>query len=409
MIQLLKSQGFDRAKPSTVDTISDLYIKFLNLLVSEVIKLAGARTDNDDLIALQDITLAFSNLGIIKPNDKLDVYDENSEIPNDKGVKSLKEWCLNNTQLNNSRKVAIPSINMLNISNNNISPASNGLNNNTSGNTNNPLLPINSNKQSKQVFAIPEYINPLQPSQQEELEKEKGKEKELIEELINNGDTDDWIRLLITRQKLNIYNRKHNKDVTNSTSTTFAHSGQVPANIPSIPDIKSLPNIYGLKYSILNDTIKASSSGFENKDINLANTEIKSHNEVLPSLSETDVGYTDVNPGIVIEADRNISSDGNSTLHSRIALLMGQLPIMRPDTKLDNISLSYENQDFDSNEDDIQNDFSKINNDDSMELENNELQLTGNNSSNIKFDEYGDMDNTFQRRASLDYGDSSML
>lgn len=437
---MLKAQGFDKSKPSTVDTLSDLYIKFLNLLVLEVTKLAQARADVDDTIALQDITQAFTNLGLIKPNDLLDVYDENPEGPGDSGVRALKDWCLNSVQLSNYKKVALPNIDMLRMSNENptitqqattatnASTSNPTLSSNQPGNNNNSninntstsdgILPINHTQTQKQIFAIPDYMNPSQQNQQEELEKEKEEENNLIEELINNGDTDDWIRLLIVRQKLKIYNRRRKIEAENSTSTAYAHNSNTPnTDISVIPDIKLLPNIAGLKYSILYNTLQSSSPEINNGSS--LEGEFKSHNETLPIIEESDITSSDNNnnigTGAIMDTDHVTISDDAASIMGRVALLTKLLPIMKQDTKLDNISLSYENSDFDEIDPRNNVESEKGNNDiETFEHEDddmagaNNMQL-GSTSNNINFDEFGDMDNTFQRRASLDYGSSSIF
>ncbi|SMN19106.1 similar to Saccharomyces cerevisiae YPL011C TAF3 TFIID subunit (47 kDa), involved in promoter binding and RNA polymerase II transcription initiation [Maudiozyma saulgeensis] len=432
VIQMLKAQGFDRSKSSTVDTLSDLYIKFLRLLVLEVTKLAHARADVDDTIALQDISQAFTNLGLIKPNDLLDVYDENPEAPGDSGARALKKWCLNSIQLSNSRKVALPNIDMLRMLNenpkinqqptttttSNSKTSTNQLvneNNSSASATTDGLLPINHTQPQKQIFAIPDYMNPAQQNQQEELEKEKEEENNLIEELINNGDTDDWIRLLIVRQKLKIYNRRRKIETENSTSTTHTHSSKVAnTDIPVIPDIKSLPNIAGLKYSILYNTLLSNSPEISRGSS--LEGELKSHNEILPIIEERDIASPDnISTSVAVDTDHGPISDDAASIMQRVSLLTKLLPIMKPDTKLDNISLSYENSDFD-NVDQDNNHASEKGNDDISTFEHEDDNMDGDNNmqlgsttNNINFDEFGDMDNTFQRRASLDYGSSSIF
>ena len=439
---MLKSEGFDRSKSSTVDTLSDLYIKFLNLLIMEVTKLSQSRIDVDDTIALQDITQAFTNLGIIKPNDLLDVYDENPDIANDKGAKALKNWCLNNIQLNNARKVALPNINLLKIvtenqqqqqqqqpqqlqkSQNGMSSINSKIGSNTTTN-NEGLLPINHTQPQKQIFAVPGYSNPSQQIQQEELEKEKEEENNLIEELINNGDTDDWIRLLIVRQKLKIYNRRRlieNENSTSSTSYTHSNTAQ-NSDIPMIPNIESLPNIAGLKYSILNNTLQSSSMDTEKDVIPTENENIKTNNEWIPLITEEDIEEEENvnnNTGINVDSDITPISSEAASMINKVSLLTKLLPIMKSDTKLDNISLSYDDFDVDNMEtnegttfekgtNDI-NPYSHMHNDDDDDPigGSGNMQL-GSTSNNINFDEFGDMDDTFQRRASLDYGGSSMF
>lgn len=329
MIQLLKSHGFDRAKPTTVDIITDLYIKYLRLLTAEIIKSAQARVDWDDTIALQDLTLGLQNLGIIKPVDLLDVYDENPNLVSDQGMRKFKDWCVNDRQPVDARKVALPSGNLLR----------------------------SNSKGSKPASLIPEYINQLQHDGQRPGDANGQEEDKFIEESINNGDVDDWIRLVLARQRINYARRATGKE---------PHS------------LESLPSVPGLKNSIL--------------DVNHNHA---SGNQTIPDLT------TD-----------NAEEEDDITRKS--AELLQKLPIMRPEWKLENLSLSFDkDESSDSNED-----LESLHNDSAVddiptslppEEEFDNLGTNGSgfilgDNTDTQFAELEDMDNTFQRRESLDFG-----
>lgn len=333
MIQLLKSHGFDRAKASTVDIVTDLYIKYLTLLTSEILKSAQSRVDLDDTIALQDLTLGLQNLGVIKPFDSLDVYDENPNLVSDQGMRKFKEWCVNDSQPADARKVALPS---------------------------GSLLRTNY-KGSKLPSLIPEYINQLQHDGQRSGDANGVEEDKFIEELINNGDVDDWIRLVLARQRINYARRA---------------TGKEPHNL------EALPAIAGFKNSILD-----------------VNSGTASSNQTIPNCP-------------VAEAE----DEGD--IAKKSAELLQKLPIMRPEWKPENVSLSFDG-DISSNDDECQ---EIQNNDDSAvsdiptslppEEDFDNLSAGGSNfilgdNTDTQFAELEDMDNTFQRRESLDFGSNT--
>lgn len=204
MIQLLKAHGFDKAKPSIINEFTDLYVRFLSLLLQEITKLAHSRLDHDDSIALQDISQAMENLGLIKPLVILDVYDENPELCSDLGMRNFKEWCTIDQTTNNARITATPT----------------------------PDLLFVKDKTMKPLSMIPEYINQLNFNLKKNDNQISHEENELIEHMINNGDMDDWIRFVIMKQQINTATKLFGKDPK---------------------DLDSLPSIPGLKYSVLSD------------------------------------------------------------------------------------------------------------------------------------------------------------
>lgn len=148
ILQILRSIGFDKAPPQAIDVLTDLYIRHLQLLTSETLLLSNAR--GSDEIEIQDITQALINLGMLKPSDLLDVYEQhenyecnlndskNQRIPNIGGIKGAKQfllWVVGNVP-DRARTVSKPTIDMIN-----------GVH--------------NLNGQIKNQPVIPEYINAL--------------------------------------------------------------------------------------------------------------------------------------------------------------------------------------------------------------------------------------------------------
>ncbi|AGO13852.1 AaceriAGL015Wp [[Ashbya] aceris (nom. inval.)] len=257
MIQLLKAHGFDRARPSTVDMFTDLYVRFLGLLASELQRLASARQQQDDTVCLQDLTLALQNLGLIRPVDVLDVYDENPALPGDEGVQRLKNWAVHDAAAVDARLVATPTPELLRVREGGGGKAG-----------------------SKPLSLIPEYINQLNSGKKNE--EEEREETELVEAMINNGDMDDWVRFMVTRQRVHALRKL---------------SGKMPR------DLESLPTIPGLKNSVL-----GRGRGSTNP-------------EHLPA---------------------EVIDEQNQELRSHAAELASRLPASNKDNRLDAISLSFE-------------------------------------------------------------------
>ncbi|CCH59878.1 hypothetical protein TBLA_0C00620 [Henningerozyma blattae CBS 6284] len=387
MLQLLKAEGFDRAKPSTVYVITDLYCQYLKLLINEINFAAQSRQDVDDTISLQDISMAFQKLGLIRPYDSLDVYDENPNLPSDIGMKNFRDWCIHNTHPKNARAVALPMAEMLKATNDN---------------------------SLKTLSTVPEYINQLQnkdsgfkPQNSTIYYNSEGNiattsmiqdtiddnDDELIEELIANGDTDDWIKVMLAKQRINL-------------------AKKVKGIRPS--KLEELPSVTGLKYSVLDPSHISSLT----------------RNDTLPT-------YLD-----------RVRAEGTSPTSYIEGTLLNKLPIMQPSNKLDNISLSFDTTKNESDSDSETSDNS-IEEDTELQANYNSAKTKTNisltNSNNLKnklvneeisvnddvpdeyansglqgteeyvlsadtdtqFAEMTDMDNTFQRRQSLDYGDGS--
>ncbi|CCD24275.1 Taf3p NDAI_0C06160 [Naumovozyma dairenensis CBS 421] len=415
MIQLLKSQGFDKSKPTTIDTITDLYLKFLTLLISEITRIAQARAGNhnellDQSVVLQDITLAMTNLGIINPTNKLDVYDENPEVINDLGLIKFKDWYENSLKVQNARIVALPVPELL------------LLNDNPDNNKENILLdPTNKNIPNSMDYTqssiigsttatatattatgttmIPDFINQLQnPSQQNDtfaLEEEKRRqakiqqENDLIEELINDGDVDDWIRSLIARQRLNL---THNKLYL---SKKFNNPNPSERNDEDgfVWTLNNLPHLPGLKYSILENPLTNTYN----------NVKLIAPDQLLPRITS----FTD-------------EENENDTIRTKkiMETLNHLLPIMNPENKLENIILSFEALPSSDEEENNEDEDVRKDEDDDIDMDPNETNVHNYNNNNntktvgsfnfnqsidTKYAELQDMDNTFQRRHSLEF------
>lgn len=422
MLQLLKSIGFDKSKPSTVDIFTDLYVKWLELMLKDVSKLAMARqsseTDDNNNIALQDIAQVMINLGQIKPVDLLDIYDENPNLPSDQGLQRLKDWCINDAQLQYAKNVALPPIDVIKDDMTKkietmtstkhgftIGPTkddSNEIlrNSNPNGPSGNNSASTNSNTN--------DYLNKLQTGQNglpdEDIQKEITKQEEIMDEIINNGDTDDWIKFVLIRQRLNIWNKKPQNSLPSS--------------------INQLSNISGLKNSLLNSMLQAT---MDNCNI-IPPSAVKTNNDYLPIIPEHNLNNPNTD---IINTDNENLKEEREYL-KRAKEYMQKLPAMSKDNRLENITLSYENEEFDSEsdvsvkEDDSHND---IEMDDSQKEnaaqemhniypdpieESSNFQLTGSINDNMESEDgdvnnlelaaMEDMDNTFQRRQSLDFG-----
>ncbi|CCE62725.1 hypothetical protein TPHA_0D00820 [Tetrapisispora phaffii CBS 4417] len=301
MLQLLKVQGFDRSKPSTVNAITDLYVKFLELLLGEITKLSRSRQDFDDSIALQDITQAFQNLGIIKPVDILDIYDENPELASDKGLQNFKKWWMDSDMRQQECLVSLPTTDLLNMEDMTLNDnnASTNINGSRNGNDNNG----EGKTSSQQASLVPDYLKQLQnkdPNKNDDNENED----ELLEDMVNNGDFDNWIKFVIVKQRLSL-SKKLSKEKARS--------------------VDKLPGIAGLKNSVL--------------DLQLNNS---SSNEASMQVLQSDL----------LPSTQDIEKLENAPIYLQKGFeLLKKLPIMKQETNLSNITLSYENNEMEEDDD----------------------------------------------------------
>lgn len=93
--QILKTQGFDKCKPSTLNTITSLYIIYLSKLATESIdcSLIRTRTNSPEV---QDVMQAMINLGLVKATQGHRIHDEFfDELEyNTKSINLFKSWVL---------------------------------------------------------------------------------------------------------------------------------------------------------------------------------------------------------------------------------------------------------------------------------------------------------------------------
>ncbi|CCK70003.1 Taf3p KNAG_0D02540 [Huiozyma naganishii CBS 8797] len=338
VLQLLKAVGFDRAKPSTVDTVADLYVRFLELLVDEVRRLAQARCGGElDDIALQDVSLALANLHVVRGGDVLDVYGENPHaLGQGPGPwEQFREWCGAESDggiAADARVVAAPPIELLR--------SSTGADQ-TQTNTLKTAFTVGPNR------ALDTAAAAAATAQEDDNVR---RENELVEELIQSGDTDDWLRLLVTRQKLAAWTRARARAGT--TATTRTRNAQV-----ELPEAAAqLPGINGWRHSVLAARVPSGAGH---------TIQASTQNEYVPA-------------------------DVDVPAHHVLALA-SKLPTMMQDSRLENVTLSYEN---DQNSDSDTERHSQMHNN------------TNSNENNLQFTEMEDMDNTFQRRQSIDFDQS---
>ncbi|KAG2730826.1 hypothetical protein G9P44_005975 [Scheffersomyces stipitis] len=89
--QILKSHGFDKCKPSTLNIVTDLAIQYLKKLVLETISCSQTRTRSNN-IEIQDITQALIMIEAIKPDDYLKLDDSKDSKYNTKSLDSFVNW-----------------------------------------------------------------------------------------------------------------------------------------------------------------------------------------------------------------------------------------------------------------------------------------------------------------------------
>lgn len=93
--QLLKAQGFDKCKPLTLNTITDIYIKHLELVLNSALKFGHARTRRTNVLEAPDLLRALIDVQLIKPltgDSILEVTDAPNEPETEYNVKSLESF-----------------------------------------------------------------------------------------------------------------------------------------------------------------------------------------------------------------------------------------------------------------------------------------------------------------------------
>lgn len=103
ILQLLRATGFDKAPPQAIDILTDVYIRHLQLLTTEALQLAALRNGGDATLDVQDITQALVNVGMLKPSNVLDVYEQYDDYGSEhhttggnKGAKEFLLWVVGN-------------------------------------------------------------------------------------------------------------------------------------------------------------------------------------------------------------------------------------------------------------------------------------------------------------------------
>ncbi|EGW34309.1 uncharacterized protein SPAPADRAFT_59730 [Spathaspora passalidarum NRRL Y-27907] len=104
--QILKANGFDKCKPSTLNILTDIYIQYLTKLIQTSIKCSQLRT-RSNTPELQDVTQSLILAGAIKPKNILQLNDDRfEESPyNTQSVDSFKNWTLYSENNSTARKL----------------------------------------------------------------------------------------------------------------------------------------------------------------------------------------------------------------------------------------------------------------------------------------------------------------
>lgn len=104
--QILKANGFDKCKPSTLNVVTDLYLQVFQNAIKESLKCSNLRTKSNSP-EIQDVTQALINTGVFKVKELTRIHDKYFEESkyNTKSVESLKEWCARSEQFAIEKKL----------------------------------------------------------------------------------------------------------------------------------------------------------------------------------------------------------------------------------------------------------------------------------------------------------------
>jgi transcription initiation factor TFIID subunit 3 len=92
MIHILRAAGFHTTRPSVLDTLCDLFIRYLTLLASSTATHA-ALNHNESQIELEDVTMAMQEVGVFKP--QLSAAEEAWRGEEDmRGVEGFLDWVM---------------------------------------------------------------------------------------------------------------------------------------------------------------------------------------------------------------------------------------------------------------------------------------------------------------------------
>ncbi|KAH3902964.1 Taf3p SCDLUD_000564 [Saccharomycodes ludwigii] len=258
MIQLLKGVGFDKSKNSTIDIVTDLYLKFFNLLLREINTLATNKNDEEEhyKITLQDISTALMNVHIIKPFDILDVYESNPYINNDGGMLDFKKWCELSTILHESRIISKPNTEFLKQAlftneerNNNYEAINDNINNKDIahyfGTNANNSIPNNSHP-----VTLSNYLHHDSPAvhlqQQQQQQQQQTIEQEMepiIKDFLSKESSydKDWLLFNIRIKQLRLLKERkynsNNKNSANEENEASSADEDLIFDLPSLNDI----------------------------------------------------------------------------------------------------------------------------------------------------------------------------
>lgn len=109
---MIKASGFDRCKPLVLNTVVDLYIRHLQLVLASAKKFSLARSNSVNDILAQDVLQALMDVQFLKPlsfESLLDPHDS-AEAPtaeyNTKSVESFKQWLQYSDAYRTSKKLS---------------------------------------------------------------------------------------------------------------------------------------------------------------------------------------------------------------------------------------------------------------------------------------------------------------
>ncbi|ODV79914.1 uncharacterized protein CANTADRAFT_5606 [Suhomyces tanzawaensis NRRL Y-17324] len=101
--QILKANGFEKCKPSTLNALTDIYIHYLDRLVKQSTRLSQLRKRSND-VEIQDITEAMKLTGVIKPENYLQLDDtKDSERQNASSLTKKSKAAYNTKSLDSFR------------------------------------------------------------------------------------------------------------------------------------------------------------------------------------------------------------------------------------------------------------------------------------------------------------------
>ncbi|KAL6016298.1 hypothetical protein ACI3LY_005214 [Candidozyma auris] len=93
--QILKASGFDKCKPSTLNAVTDIYIKHFELVLNSAKKYGQARTRCTNVLEAPDLVQALLDVQLIKPSTGdsiLDPRDAAQDPQTEYNVKSLESF-----------------------------------------------------------------------------------------------------------------------------------------------------------------------------------------------------------------------------------------------------------------------------------------------------------------------------